>query len=467
MIVTGYTILFAYVAIRAVKLSLVHDECLSHTMVLGIDYWRSTANHHVLNTFMMEVSAQIFGQSEWALRLPNVLSFLLYLLSCFLITRLIKHPKLQLFCAGFLVLHPFMLDFFSLARGYGISLGFMSMSLYFLLRRSIKPETFGEWITDYAWAIVMGALAILANLAMINYFIAMIGVFALTYLRLVQKKAIRKVWMHLAALVTFSFSFIPIILGGDRLLHLSREDELYIGEPNLLSSIQSFTDSILYVFNVPSWIPYVLQATVLILFALITISLLYKRVFSSRLATTTLVVYLIAIGLILENLIFSVNFPTPRTALPFIPLLSLCIIFFFEHLILYYEKRKTLILRLMTIVGASIMIHFVCSLNLSHTKTWHYDKYTKEVMSRIGQIAGQSSRPLTISNYWTLEPSINYYIITRELNVQLADRGGTRTSTDFIYDYDWGQLPKGFLPLLTFKDTGTRLLAKSHFVQNQ
>src|SRR5882672_8620191 len=77
--VTIYFALFAYVALRAYHLSFTHDESLSYTILKGNESLKNTANHHVLNTYLMECCSWAFGGSELSLRLPNVLSFFVYL----------------------------------------------------------------------------------------------------------------------------------------------------------------------------------------------------------------------------------------------------------------------------------------------------------------------------------------------------------------------------------------------------
>lgn len=67
-------ILFVICAYRAFTQSLVHDEALTNELyVLGPlnnVFHSYTANHHFLNSILMRISAAIFGDSEWALRLP-------------------------------------------------------------------------------------------------------------------------------------------------------------------------------------------------------------------------------------------------------------------------------------------------------------------------------------------------------------------------------------------------------------
>jgi len=131
--------LFAVTAYRASNLSMTHDESGTYMFFIQenvMDYfhqkglWRS-ANNHLLNTMGMQMSVDTFGQSDLTVRLPNVLACLLYLMSLLGIIKLcFKRWEVQVLAFALLALNPFLNDFFSLARGYGMSVGFQLFALY-------------------------------------------------------------------------------------------------------------------------------------------------------------------------------------------------------------------------------------------------------------------------------------------------------------------------------------------------
>jgi hypothetical protein len=68
-----------------------------------------------------------------------------------------------------LTLNPFLLDFFSLCRGYGLACGFEMMALYLLVKssdaRDIRP-------TRSLLASLLAAFSLLANLSFLVFFLA-------------------------------------------------------------------------------------------------------------------------------------------------------------------------------------------------------------------------------------------------------------------------------------------------------
>src|SRR5665213_1523943 len=130
-------LLFAYTISRAFLLSFTRDESFTYLEyvrkgILVLSHYNTTsANNHLLNTWLMELSSKIFGISEFSLRLPNVLAHTLFLIySAKLVAKLNSN---LLIIGSFLILNlnPFLLDFFSLARGYGLSIALMMASLYY------------------------------------------------------------------------------------------------------------------------------------------------------------------------------------------------------------------------------------------------------------------------------------------------------------------------------------------------
>jgi 4-amino-4-deoxy-L-arabinose transferase-like glycosyltransferase len=129
---------FVYVVVRAVVVPFTWDESFSWLMYArGHDWWpeinsEMAANNHLLNTWLMRLSEMIFGTSEFTLRLPNVLFSLLYFTAAFFFAKRQEKTLAQL--AVFIVLagHPYLLDYFGIARGYGLAHSLLLFGLWLL-----------------------------------------------------------------------------------------------------------------------------------------------------------------------------------------------------------------------------------------------------------------------------------------------------------------------------------------------
>lgn len=141
---------------RAVHIPMTHDEASTWINYRHLDVWSclsnygcwGTANNHWLNTLLLQWSAHAFGESPWALRLPNILAGWGYgFLAARISLRYTQGVAAGLGAWVLLCGHVYLLDFFSLARGYGLmSFGVMG-GLYGLLRYVEHYRTRWLWVT--------------------------------------------------------------------------------------------------------------------------------------------------------------------------------------------------------------------------------------------------------------------------------------------------------------------------------
>jgi hypothetical protein len=169
--------LFAVCVYRAFTQSLVHDEALTNELYitgpLANIFNHFDANHHFLNTVLMRASAAIFGDSEWALRLPALGGAALYFTAVYRIAALAFGDGLPLLLAtALLSLNPFLLDFMVAARGYGLALALLMWALALLLEQFQAPAIAPKKLT---WAGAALALSVTANLIFVLPAAAIMG----------------------------------------------------------------------------------------------------------------------------------------------------------------------------------------------------------------------------------------------------------------------------------------------------
>jgi hypothetical protein len=127
--------LFAANVYRAATQSVAHDEGVAFGWLLAGGWGRvlefEHGNHHVISDLLCKLSIEVFGLSDFSLRIPALLGGLLYFVSLFALSAaLFGEGLLFLLAVAALSLNPFVLDYLSCARGYGPALGFFFYSLY-------------------------------------------------------------------------------------------------------------------------------------------------------------------------------------------------------------------------------------------------------------------------------------------------------------------------------------------------
>ena len=107
---------------RAHTQSISHDEGVMFEWYLTGSWSQvvdvSHGNHHVAADLLSKLMITIFGLSELTMRIPALLGALIYFYSIFRISELLFGSGLRfLQSVAVLSLNPFVLDYFSLARG--------------------------------------------------------------------------------------------------------------------------------------------------------------------------------------------------------------------------------------------------------------------------------------------------------------------------------------------------------------
>ena len=235
----GLFFAFSYVLIRGFTVGMTHDEALTYKIIQGDEILKGTANHHWLNTQLSSLSAAVFGAKEFALRLPNILSFAVFWFFLFRISRnFLTSSSSQIALLLLLCGNPFMLDFFSLCRGYGLSIAFVTASLFYLFRLA-ELKTDSKPI-HYYLATIFSVFALSANLNTLNYFLIALALVLLSTFIFKPKNR------FLLIAVIFLLSGLTLYFSLDRLFFLKDQNELYFGTGDLNSSIDNLIYSSFY-----------------------------------------------------------------------------------------------------------------------------------------------------------------------------------------------------------------------------
>tara|TARA_B100001996_G_scaffold378791_1_gene363504 strand:- start:81 stop:1235 length:1155 start_codon:yes stop_codon:yes gene_type:complete len=155
-----FSSLFILIVFKAKNTEITVDEAYSFLNYSYVgDYLNiGIANNHILNSYLIYLFQNI-GYSELILRLPNVLFGLIYLLVVFQIS---KRTKNYIFSSALLLLNPYLIDFFSIARGYGISTSLIFLALY--LYASFKENSL-------IWPIILLSISTLSYHVSVVYLI--------------------------------------------------------------------------------------------------------------------------------------------------------------------------------------------------------------------------------------------------------------------------------------------------------
>src|SRR5688572_27631624 len=177
--------LAAYTFTRADRLSFTHDESITFLVALkqpfldiALSAVEIPSNNHPLNSLLAKVCAAL-ATRPFALRLPNLLAHLAYLGAALVLARRAGAGPARVLAFVLLTFNPFLLDFFSLCRGYGLACGLELLALW-LLVRSVEEQRNNPLRTGVAT--LLAGLSAVANLSFLVFFLAFVGTLALVEL---------------------------------------------------------------------------------------------------------------------------------------------------------------------------------------------------------------------------------------------------------------------------------------------
>lgn len=409
-----------YLFRRAALLSITHDES-GTTDLVTVPVWDimfspkqfQTANNHILNSLLMKLSVLMFGYKEWAIRMPNVLSFLLYFSSAAaLMHRLSTNSFMRL--GGVLILCSahYLLDFFSLARGYGLANAFGMAAIVCIIFYFDKHQR--KWLL---LSFLSAALACYANFTWMNLYL---GLWAVLNLGLLVfpfgKKAI---WSLL-----LKANFIPLLIAGLLasisylpISFLRTKEEFKWGAVHWIDSFHTFLNDLLYGQKLLFWsgeqskqiLLFVLPILILAIAAILMRHRLVRKNASFQLVQaravflSTALLLIIIGGTVAQKYLLNTFYIDGRKATLYFPILFILAVASLSWLAVKQQQAGRYMSGVSVLIAAAL---FIASMNFYQCREWWYDANSKEVATTVQK---QAPAGATIAVTWQFHPSLTFY----------------------------------------------------------
>lgn len=436
--------LLAYVGYRAYALSFTHDEALSYLDYTHLQYGKilnpdsPSANNHILNTWLMRFMQLHVSNKPFALRLPNVLAFIMYFVCC---TAWLKQFQSSLIRFGgllILCINPYLLDFFSLARGYGLAIGCMAASVLFLDRYlKIKDNS------KLVYALLFAALAVFANFALLNYFICLPVLFVLANAEAVKGMNGKRFLKQLAIVVVF-FALLFLILKGP-INHLRQANALYFGgntgiwHDTIWSLVWVMMYEHAYPYPIVDYVLYLFPAAFILglILSVVKVARYKFNAVSNPVFYTTVIVGLILLSIVLQHVLLGTKYLTERTALFIVPLILLMLISVI-HEASKYNWARLLSRGILVLICISCIYHFKTVANFSYCRDWAYDADIQHEMQYMEHLKpAVPGQKVTIGMSWLHTPAARYYAeVLHENWLTPCDFQGDKKFDYYIIDGD-------------------------------
>lgn len=312
----------AYVLARLIINPLVNDEAYTFIYFIFserfIPFFEDTlvsANNHYLNSLLGWLFYKVLGIDPFVLRLPNFLAYLAFLFYNYRIGKDLFNTHLRIGFWLFTLATPILLEFFTYARGYGLSLGLLSGAIYHLSKSLHNDNIEKDWKS-----ITLLVLAVSANLNLIYCLPAWL----LFYFIHCYGKMSRNL-----LLINFSVRIMPFLVLGWTAWQLKKQNALYFGtNEGLLASLASLLQMMLGYGNK------VLAALVLLMLVVVIFWLLYIGFRDTRFSFAQIMTLFLAASLFgtwLQALLLGGLMPIQRALIHWYYLIIITLFTFFAQ----------------------------------------------------------------------------------------------------------------------------------------
>jgi hypothetical protein len=440
-IITVSVLLLIYTGYRAASLSFTIDESISFNTFVPlkfmdiVSYKIPLANNHMINSICIKYISVFFGTSEFLLRLPSLLSHGFYLVFTYLILRKLTSPLNVL--SGFLLLNlnPFMLDFFSLARGYAMALSFTVSSVYFFFN---YVET--NKVKNIIWSLILAMLAMLSSFSWSIYYVSLIVLINIRWITSYNhfdfKDLIRK------NRPVFICSILLIVILFEPIRKLTKGHEFYDGGRTSFwhDTVGSLVNATMYGQSYENSFTVFLKYFIAIISLFLIIVFIYNffnqkgKISSDKFMLAVLLLVLPYLVCIIQHFLLKSLFLINRMALFLIPLFLISVIFLVNEAGSF--KLKLISSSLLLVLASVFLIHTVLSLNTSFTVKWRYDSDTRNVLTDLENEVKTDDEPMVkLGAMWLYKPTVNFYRTTRKYKwlEQISTDDYRNSNYDYYY----------------------------------
>jgi hypothetical protein len=458
--------IFIFIVVKAAIVQITVDEAYTLTILTKESVWdlvsykESYTNNHILHSLLCKLSFAIFGMDQVAGRLPNLLSFVLYFSFVWRYSRrFFTDDFVGFMFVAVMVGNPYMLDFFSLARGYGLSISLMMTSIYFATRYVVESDK-----RSLAMSQLFAILSVYAQFALLHFYL---GLNFLIFLFEVQKYINSKNKSNLLRGVSIQFlSFIVLgILVYAPFKAILKDNQIsYYGSKNIWDdSLVSLISGSLYAQGYFSGATVIVFKNLMVVLFILLFINFFQEILKGKAVPiknnnqnsssgidkqNSPTLSLFAFGLLLSIVfvivvqfyVFGTQYVVDRTSLFLYPIIALNI----PTLATFFGQKKQWVGRFVAVLFTVFCTwHIVRSANLINFQEWWFDKNTLEVIKdmKVEYQKRQNGKPIKLNTHCVLQPAFDYYRQEQHLDWLFEpfawnNQPDTVKVYDFYYDYD-------------------------------
>lgn len=371
-------VLWGFIGIHAFSMDITHDEAYSFGLVKANNFraMPGTANTHWLNSFFMKVSSMLLGNEPGFLRLHSVLAFPFFSWGIWKLSPLIPQKPLQYIFCALALFNPYVLDFFALARGYGMAVTFQVWVIIFFVKAAGTTFHYKLWLK--VW--LLNALILTANL---SYFYTMLPVAIVFVVFTTNKKyRLKQTISKQEWIILLLFALTSLFAIADLLfIKYYGNDLRFGGTTDLIGSLfGTVWNASLYFSPLARYTSWIAMSSFILL--CVAFGWYGIQLYRQRGGNTGFLLCVPIAGIVVLNVLFHLVLKSPflfhRTALQwYIPGMVLLSFFFGERMTLT-SRLRFIPVAISALVIAALAIHYYTRTDKRFCFEWYLHGNTKQ-----------------------------------------------------------------------------------------
>lgn len=402
---------FAYVVARAAFVPLVHDEANSFFHYVHSGSWmpfhsKWDAADHVLVMAIGNVCNALFGPAPMSLRAFAVASFLLFASCAWFLGLRIRDRVVRWCCWAAVLAMPFVLEFFSLFRGYGPSFALLLLAVLALLDFLGTGRTRSVLLASIA----MGA-GVMANLSLLPLWAVVMAVLIVRFGHGSEGYS-AKLGRALALLVGLSPGLWMVAFA----MGLSERGLLYYGSDRglLLGSFASLRERLVPTFSDTAGLLLCIGVATLLLLAVVDVVRRRAVRAHAMLVVMCALLFLELAGRVVLGEAFGMLYPKDRAILHIFPLLVFAVAAALDVLVQHRSPLRWAALPLL-----SLPLYTLFDANLYRTIQWPEESISDAIYRTVGERQAASDRGLLIAGASPLGVIWDHQLLSGNLDFPL------------------------------------------------
>lgn len=467
-----FGIVFFTVLFKLIYVPITHDEVSTTFTLKNSSFWElityndPVPNNHILNSILTKLVVSVTGVSQISIRVVNLIFFGVFALGTWRISKTLFSLKSYFFIPASLIFitNPYLLDFFSLCRGYGISVAFCTLSLSYLISGFSLKVNKHIW-----WALIFSSLASYANFTLLYFWSSTIIVAFLYFI--IYRKELRLgliknvIWLLILSLIYGVMIALPILkMTSTNQFRFWNSNGFYTDTFYPLVKESLYGSKALF-FQLYEVISYLAIGILFFNFCYLILKSRKKelrtKLIQNPIFVTTLILLLTVTINIAHAFLLDSPYLSGRTALFYYPLFVGCFISTFA---LFSPSNLP-----KTKLFFSLTVTLLCLIQLVHTwksdlfLEWYYDAKTLKVIEFLDR--ERDGGNVTLDTDWIFNPSFSFYDQFNEIKwLKLGSydkeiHPNTNSKYYYVMYYNMPKLRENFDILFEFK-TGGVLMVK-------